>query len=349
MPDKAYKASKYVARIMSGPVCENDEQKMACWQQSGRRNRLEMERAFGRWSRIEGLSNDPEIMALGQKQPGNVLYGHFGWSRSRVAVAAVVILALFAGYMGFEKYTDASVDNNVLRYVTRVGEQKTIRLPDGSVVAMNTGSQVMVDFDANHRRVILDRGEAYFKVEKDSVRPFTAEVGDQAITVLGTEFNVRKDADKQVIVAVTEGLVGLHEKSEIVFSDAPKISEINNQERLLEIGGQYQLESGWIAKINQRSRLISASTLENVERVASWRSGSIRFDAVPLSDVVKELNRYSGKKILIEDALAMDIKVNAIVDINRLDVVLSGLEMSLPIEVKRYVDRYVVSLKDNQK
>lgn len=349
MPDKAYKASKYVVRIMSGPVCENDEQKMACWQQSGRRNRLEMERAFDRWSKVEELSNDPEIMALGREQPANIRGGHFGRFISQVAMAAGIILALLVGYMGLEKYTEVPADNNVLRYVTRVGEQKTIHLSDGSVITMNTGSQIMVDFDANHRRVILDRGEAYFKVEKDSVRPFTAEVGDQAITVLGTEFNVRKDADKQVIVAVTEGLVGLHEKSEIVFSDAPKISEINNQEGLLEIGGQYQLESGWIAKINQRSRLVSASTLENVERVASWRNGSIRFDAVPLIDVVKELNRYSGKKILIEDASAMDIKVNAIVDINRLDVVLSGLEMSLPIEVKRYVDRYVVSLKDNQK
>ena len=61
-------------------------------------------------------------------------------------------------------------DSNVL--ATTIGEQRAVRLPDRSVVQLNTDSRVEIRFSKTAREVRLLRGEALFSVEHDATRPF---------------------------------------------------------------------------------------------------------------------------------------------------------------------------------
>ena len=93
---------------------------------------------------------------------------------------------------------------------TAVGEQRTVTLPDGSSVELNTASQVAIRYTARTRAVQLTRGEAHFTVASDRSRPFSVHAAGRVVTAVGTAFTVqlRRDA---VEVTVAEGRVRLAE------------------------------------------------------------------------------------------------------------------------------------------
>ena len=73
---------------------------------------------------------------------------------------------------------------------TRIGENKTLQLADGSKVILNSESKISFDRDYNveHRSLKLE-GEAYFDITESNM-PFIIETDHGKITVLGTIFNV---------------------------------------------------------------------------------------------------------------------------------------------------------------
>lgn len=121
----------------------------------------------------------------------------------RYAVAAgLFAVALGLGlFSGLSSSTDYSGE-----YATAFGERRHIALPDGSVIDLNSRSRVRIEFAHRQRRVELAEGEALFTVEHDAGRPFTVETGNGQVTVTGTRFDVRRDADGTRI-AVAQGSV----------------------------------------------------------------------------------------------------------------------------------------------
>ena len=71
----------------------------------------------------------------------------------------------------------------------------------------------------------------------------------------------------------------------------------------------------------------------------------LRFHREPLYQVVQELNRYTRKKILIEDAAVMEMSVYAAVNVKELDSALNALEQLLPIEITKHYDRIVITVR----
>ena len=68
----------------------------------------------------------------------------------------------------------------------------------------------------------------------------------------------------------------------------------------------------------------------------------LRFSDQPLMNVVRELNRYSGKKILIEDKAVMDLPISAALKVTSINSAVTALEQSYPIKVSHYFDRIVI-------
>ncbi|MCY3841457.1 MAG: FecR domain-containing protein [Gammaproteobacteria bacterium] len=153
-------------------------------------------------------------------------------------------------------------------------------------------------------------------------RPFTVDLGLRSVTVVGTQFNVRKDP-QHYQVAVIEGAVSIGE-----FADRAT---------------QHRLEAGWVAEVDVQRNELNAFRPESLDRYAGWRNGMVSFSREPLYQVVQELNRYTRKKVLIEDTAVMDLSVYIIVNIHEIDAALDGLEGLLPIEVTRHYDRIVIT------
>src|SRR4029077_19225198 len=71
------------------------------------------------------------------------------------------------------------------RYNTKVGELQVVPLGDGSVISLNTDSEVVVRYSEKSRDIELFRGEALFDVAKNKARPFVVHAGDTAVRAVG--------------------------------------------------------------------------------------------------------------------------------------------------------------------
>ena len=260
--------------------------------------------------------------------------------KAALGIAACVLVVCGGALSYFSPWSERDQSHQQM-FFTRIGEQRTIELDDGSVIMLNTAGQLVVDYSEQVRRILLERGEAYFEVAEDSKRPFAVDLGVGSVTAVGTAFNIRKDPE-QFQVAVIEGVVLLHVLTDEESSSPPSIP-VDDQVVVVSTLEPHRVEAGWVAEFDLSSNRLRVFRPEYVERYQEWRRGMLSFYPEPLHQVVHELNRYSRKRILIEDPSVMGLSVYTTVRIDEIDFALDGLEQLLPIKVTRHYDRIVIT------
>ena len=294
--------------------------------------REELEGSLEFLAGAEALADDREIRGIA-RDFRRVLQKRRSRRKLALGIAAGMLVASSAVLTHFSPWSGPA-DSHLQKYFTRIGEQQTIRLIDGSVITLNTGGQLVVDYSGSLRRVLLERGEAYFEVADDPNRPFSVDLGLRTVTAIGTAFNIRKDPHRYQ-VAVIEGAVAIHEATDDVFASPPPVSIYGT--------GPPRVEAGWVVEFDVSRDALRAFRSESIERYQDWRSGMLSFHDESLYRVVQELNRYSRTKILIEDASIMELSVFTALRVGEIDSALKGLEEVLPIQVTRHYDRIVIT------
>ena len=302
------------------------------------RYREEFEGSLEVLASMEGLADDRQIRTIAVEY-SRLLQKHRFRRSVALGMAAGLLLAFGAAVTFFSPWS-GSGETAPQEYSTRIGEQRTIELDDGSVVMLNTASRLAVDYSAQVRRIRLEQGEAYFVVAEDRQRPFTVNLGALSATALGTEFNLRRHPGHYQI-AVIEGAVAWH-ASTVAVSSLPAPTWADGQEVVLSPAAQHGVAEGWVAEFNVNHNRLKAYRPASMDRFHDWRSGTLVFYREPLHRVIEELNRYSRREIRIEDAAVRDLSVYTTASIQEIDSVLDGLEMLLPIEVTRNYDRIVI-------
>jgi transmembrane sensor len=93
-------------------------------------------------------------------------------------------------------------------FSTAVGQQRSIRLADGTTMLLNTASDATVFYSMREREVYLARGEASFTVAHDAERPFLVRAGRRhRLQATDTRFDVRVISPDTVELIVAEGQV----------------------------------------------------------------------------------------------------------------------------------------------
>jgi transmembrane sensor len=174
------------------------------------------------------------------------------------------------------------------RYRTGKGEVKVIALKDGSVVTLNTASEMVVSYSDAQRGVELVQGEALFDVARNKARPFVVAAGDTSVRVVGTSFTVRRLETAPVQVLVREGIVEVFKPA----ADAAPVRITAND--MAEAGPENSIVA----------RQVPAAQLH---RQMAWQNGQIAFEGETLAQAADEFSRYSDTRIVIADpALARE-------------------------------------------
>ncbi len=348
-----YRAARNIMRLFGGKLTAHDVKHVNGWRSPNPEYQAEFFGTAELLADIESLADDPQVAALMDspiQAESESRTGRF-WPGVAIAASVLLMVTVVTGvYLNQQDQSDA--DTQVLRYVTRIGEQKKVELGEGSIVTLNTGTEIMVDITAEHRRILLVRGEAFFDIASDPERPFGVNVGLHSVSVLGTQFNIRK-APEQFSVAVLQGTVAIHQQDETADITAPVLSEVkaselntvSSQDEMINIQspGQYRLTAGWVAEFDVAHDRLSSYAPRNIDKLQGWRDGIIEFEGTPLYRVIQELNRYSAKKILIEDADIMNLEIYSVLRVGHLTSTLAGLESTLPVKVSHHFDRIVVT------
>ncbi len=219
-----------------------------------------------------------------------------GLLRFGLPVAAAAALAL--AYVGWWRPAHYSGET-----VTAIGALRTLSLPDGSVVTLNTDSVVAAAFTPAERRIRLERGEAHFTVAKNPDRPFIVEAGGVSVRAVGTAFNVRLDS-KAVEVLVTEGKVRVDDTAS---GRSLLAAPAGVDPAVLPTLGHPILGAGQKVVVTPEAERVSAGiaatavSVDEIQRTLSWQERRLDFDLAPLSEIVAEFNRYSRHKLVIGD------------------------------------------------
>lgn len=239
-----------------------------------------------------------------------------------VGVAAAIAVGVFFGFRHHE--TDTSIAVETLSAPAGLITESI--LSDGTKICLNAGSKLeIINYKKNERRVRL-YGEAYFDVTRDEMRPFIVETGKIAVRVLGTEFNVNSKGDEHSVVLVR---------------GAVQVDSQTDEETL-----SYRLVPGQRFSRNPSdgSGNIAHVTTEDY---TSWINGYLKFEKLPLGQVILKIQDYYGICIrhdgLPEDAYPITGKLDLR---TRVDTALVNLEFLAPVNFEKISDNeYRVTMK----
>ena len=194
--------------------------------------------------------------------------------------------------------------------MTAIGEQRSLVLPDGSQLTLNTASAVAIRFTGAERRVRLLAGEILVTTHTDpspTYRPFLVQTRAGTVQALGTRFSVRRIDATTTRVAVFEHAVG--------------IKTVQGASRRLEEGSTADFDAD----------AIGASAA--VERSAAlWERGMLLARNMRLADVVAEMARYRSGALHCDPAVA-ELRVSGALSLKNADASLELLAQSLPVRI----------------
>lgn len=282
------------------------------WQR-WRAENAEHERA---WQRIEAVSG--QLAGIPPPLASAALAAPAGAQRRR-AVRLLTALVVAGGSAALLRQAPVWQSWNA-DASTATGERRSLRLPDGGTLVLNTDSAIKLRYDASARAVQLLRGEVLLQTAPDAQRrPFLVHTADGTARALGTRFIVRQ-RDGFVQVGVLEGAVEL------------RPAAAHGQARVLQAG-----EEGSFT----RDGLGAAHALD--AGAGAWVDGMLVAAHMRLDAFLLELSRHRRGHLACDPALA-HLLVSGAYPLADTDRALLALVEALPVEL-HYLTRFWVTLR----
>jgi transmembrane sensor len=197
---------------------------------------------------------------------------------------------------------------------TAPGETLELALADGSHIRLNAASQITVTLGPHERRVQMYDAEALFDVAHDAGRPFLIAVGDRQVRVVGTEFNIRRRADK-VALTVRRGVV------EVRPAGSPQAAPTR-----VTVGQQFVHTDGAPGSIVRVS---------DPDAAFAWTNGQLIYRNQPLSEVAADLTRRFAIPVRTADARTAALRFSGVLVTDSEPQVLRRLQAYAPIRIER--------------
>lgn len=263
--------------------------------------------------------------------------------------AAIFILAFSLGGVIFHnqgtrpsKQKDLSFSELIVPFGSRV----LFTLPDGTEVTLNAGSRLKYDniYGIADRIVNLE-GEGYFKVAKDSERPFTVKTSHISVVALGTEFNVRAYSDNKTIeTTLVEGSLRIENINDdigegvIMLKPNQKVTYIKENSTIVDktITSESDKNDKPIAEPDNEIIKIPELVTEdvNIEPIISWKENKWIFEQQCLSKIAVELERKFDVKIVFESDRLKRVRFTGTILAEPIEQVLEVISFSAPISYK---------------
>lgn len=220
------------------------------------------------------------------------------------SIALVIGLALFAG----ERYVP--IHYWLADQRTATGEQRTLKLADGTLINLNTHSAIDVRFDEKRRLIVLQEGEILVETGHNDARPFYVQTRDGSLRALGTRFIVKREDDAT--------------RLSVLQSAVAAQPEALHQEQIFKQGQQVLMRSDGLGPA-----LVLAPAAD------AWTRGMLVVDNARLGDVVAELGRYRTGYLGVDKNVA-DLRITGSFPLHDTTLALNALLPTLPVQIEQH-------------
>ncbi|GHA47662.1 anti-sigma factor [Salinimicrobium marinum] len=229
-------------------------------------------------------------------------------------IAASLVIVAILSYFFINISDTTTVD-------TDFAEKKEIVLPDGSLVIINSNSEISYasNWENKSEREVWLEGEAFFEVEKatgkdSQPKTFIVHSGNVEVQVLGTTFNVG-DRRGETKVTLLTGKVKLENK---LNKDAEPLF----------------LEPGEHAEISTEDKVLKKSKVD-AQKYASWVNNKLIFENAELLEIKHVLQDNFGLEVIFEDQNLLKRKFTGIIKTDNIEEFLRTLELSFDVNVTK--------------
>jgi len=167
------------------------------------------------------------------------------------------------------------------------GKSTEVALAGGAKVILAPASRLTVTGPS----VALE-GTGYFDVPHMPGRHLTIAAGAIEVTDIGTRFSLANEPEG-ISVDVAEGSLSV---------------------RSNRLTAPIALTAGRGLRVDVGDWTVGVVSVDP-QRVAGWRTGKLQFDEAPLSLVARDISRYSGKRVTVDQAIA-DQPFSGVIAIN---------------------------------
>jgi len=311
-------AADWISRASRGLSAE-ERAELNRWRASPGNARA-LEQLSTMWSQMDVLR---ELAHVFPEPPRQQPVARPRWQAWRPALAAALVLATVAAGFALQRHLASTRPLVAARaasseFTTAVGEQRNVSLPDGSMLAINTASQVqVVSLGTDSRELRLVRGEAHFTVAHDASRPFRVNAAGHVVQALGTAFDVRLLPGGGLEVIVTDGHVKL-------LSGNGAVGDL--------------LKSQYMRIAGDGSSKVGRLDDEAVASRLAWRNGMLVFDGETLADALAEFSRYTSERFVITDPRLQGLRIGGYFAAGDATALREALRANFRIDSRRGAD-----------
>ncbi len=192
-------------------------------------------------------------------------------------------------------------------YATGTGERRSVALPDGSLMQLNTRSAVDLAFNDQQRLVRLKQGELMITCSPQ--HPLLVQTRDALLEGFEGRFVARQDSDCTQ-VSVSHGRVAIHRPG-------------NGQLQWIESGQNWRLDAQ------------GAHRLEQVDMDAmAWTDGLIVTRNMRLFDFLAQVSRYRHGYLGCREDIA-DVRLSGVFRLEDPEKLLQLLPRTLPVRLRQ--------------
>lgn len=309
-------AAHWCMRLHESDCTDAERKAFAQWLAADPRHAIEYEAMLEIWDVADHLPRPPVAPFSAKVVSMPVPAPRRSWRTYGVAAALSLLAIPLAGFAGW----NLGWVPNAYQHFEATGQRQQVTLADGSQVELNLGTQLTYSNYKDQRRVVLNKGEAFFKVSHWVEHPFVVKAADGQVRVTGTQFNVWK-YDDQVNVTLLQGSV-------LVSS---------NQDT-----GGYRLDPGMQASYKAGDYEPRIKQTYSNDSSLAWRSGKLILDNLALADALPLINRYLDKPVVLADSATGQIRIGGIYDTTQIQDLVASLPKVLPVRLGRDKDGNLV-------
>ena len=211
-------------------------------------------------------------------------------------------------------------------------------LPDGSVVELKDGAQIIVAFSDACRRVVLPGGSAYFRVTKNPWRPFVVEAAGVEVRAVGTAFSVQL-GPSAVEVMVTEGRVAVDRTEPSGALGRRAESPAQHSHAMVDAGNTLVIS---VSPGAGRDAIVSPVPESVLEERLAWRVPRLQFSDTPLAEVVGMMNGHNHVRLVIADRSIEQLRLSGVLRADKVDALVQLLESDFPVKAEYLDDSEIV-------
>lgn len=257
--------------------------------------------------------------------------------KSLIAVAAVLLVIVSVSLFYFSRGGKFSPDTQI---VAGKGIRKKIKLPDGTMVWLNSDSKLSYESDINQkkRRIVYLVGEAFFDVAHRKSQPFIVRTDKICVKVLGTAFNIKAyPIDKKSEATLIRGSIELsvNDRSEqkILLSPSEKFALVEDKKVARTKSNTLPDLPKDITLMIQHVVPVRIGDIEYIEET-SWRDSQLVFQNESLEDLKPKLERWFNVQIKFEIEQPKSYRFTGVFKNETLEETLKAMQLIKPFKFK---------------